>query len=219
MAYTKRKRYARRPYMRRRRPYRRFARTVRSRVRAARRRQVHQFKRSCQKLQIQGNAIYAPYTNAFTFSLSDLPVVSDFASLYDQYKLNFVILKIRLYNTPDAQSGFINSSNYPTLYYVKDYDDDSIPTSLNQLREHGDCQTRVLRPNAYTYIKLKPRLLSPIYVSALSTTYAPIRARPIDFAQTTTPHYGMKFAIDNFTNINMLVDMQADYYFTCYGTR
>lgn len=218
MAFTKRRRYTRRPYMRRRRPYRRTARIVRSRRSTQRRRQVHQYKRTCQKLQLAGSAPYAPLLSSFLFVANDVPNFSDFTGLYDQYKINMVILKFRLYNTPDAQAAGVNQSNYPTLYYARDYDDVTTPASLNEIRERGDCQQRILRADRYVYIKIKPKLLMPIY-QPVSNTYAPIRSRPIDMTAIATPHYGLKWAIDNLANPNFLLTVEADYYFTCYGTR
>lgn len=218
MAYTRKRRYTRRPYMRRRRPYRRATRVIRSRRVASRRRQVHQYKRTVQKLQLQGNAAYAPLLSSFQFVFNDIPNASDFTGLYDQYKLNFVILKFRLYNSPEAQGVGTNSSNYPTIYYARDYDDINTPTSLAELRERGDCQQRILHANRYTYVKVRPKILMPIY-QPVANSYTPIRTRPIDMASIATPHYGLKWAIDNMTNTNYLLTVEADYYFTCYGTR
>jgi len=205
--------------MRRRRPYRRATRVLRSRRRARIGRQVHRFSRTCTKLQIQGSIIYTPLLSSFAFRLNDLPNTNEFSNLFDQYRISYVVLKVRLYNTPDAQASGMNQSNYPTLVYATDYDDESTPNSLNEIKERGTCKQRVLRPDRYIRIGIKPKVLIPVYKDGVTNAYQSQYPGKLDMTYNNIPHYGLKWAIDNLSNTNFLVDFQATYYFTCYGTR
>lgn len=112
----------------------------------------------------------------------------------------------------------MNQSNYPTLYYALDYDDNVTPASLAVIREKGNCRQRIIKADSYIYIKIRPKVLIPVLGTVVNGV-APIRSRPIDMNATGIPHYGIKWAVDNLANTNYLLTVEADYYFTCYGTR
>jgi len=215
-----RRKFSRRPFRSRRRSARAAVRIIRRRRSSYRRYQVHHFKRGVQKLSIAGNAINAPYVNALSFALSDLPNNNEFTNLFDQYKLNFVVVKFRLVNDPGAQPAAYNYSNMPELFWSVDRDDSSPPSSINELRERGTCKHAPINFNRWTKIALKPTPVMPVYNGGLpGSAYATTRGCRLDASYSGVPHYGLKFAIDNLQNTNYVVSVEAKYYVTCFNTR
>lgn len=166
------------------------------------------------------------------FTLADLPNVSEFANLYDQYKLKCVVVQIKMINTPEQYWGLgqvsqANPTNfYPTLWYSVDHDDNAVAT-IAQLKEFSRSKHKVLRPNREINIKIIPTTLQQLYLSAVSTGYACNYTRPwVDMAQTNIPHYGLKMAIDYeglttaAANTNVFqFKINAKYYFVCKNAR
>lgn len=179
--------------------------------------EAHRFVRRFDWTNVSGNAVFAPWLNSATFSFNQLPGVGDFTSIFDRYKITYIKLYIWLKIDPSAQTPA--TASYPKLYYVKDYDDAIIPSSLNELREHQNCKVIVMNPNRPIVIRLKPSTLSLSYRSALASTYSPKWQQWIDMANIDVPHYGLKLAIDDLTNTNYQVRFEGKMWFVCKDVR
>lgn len=135
------------------------------------------------------------------FALSDLQNYTEFANLFDQYKINGVLFTIKMINTPEqvdaANMNIANYGNfYPTIWYTPDHDDNNY-TPLSQIKEHSKTRHKVLRPNREISIMLKPTTLMQVYNTVQATGYACNFKKPwLDMAQPTIPHFGIKFSID-----------------------
>lgn len=185
-----------------------------------RNRDVHFFKRSYAQIapgSFAGNVAYAPYLNAYSFNLAQLPNYTEFSNLFDRYMLTHVQLRFTLKIDPSAQAAA--SAVYPKLYYVKDYDDSSSPASLDVLREHSRCVQKVLYPNRPVIVNVKPAILQEIYRSGVATTYSPRWKTWIDCNTMDCPHYGLKWGLDDFTNTNMKIDIEGKMWFACKDAR
>lgn len=182
---------------------------------------LHSFKRMyAGGSQIPGNALYAPLTGVWSGGLIALNAVvnsSDFANLYDQYRINYVVLKFWLKVDPSAQTAA--NASYPRLYWYRDLDDANAPTNLNEIRENGKSRVTVLLPNRPVTIKFKPNTLQLIYQSAIANQFKPVWGQWLDMTTTSTPHYGIKYAVDDLTNTNYRLDIEATYYFQCRQPR
>jgi hypothetical protein len=178
---------------------------------------VHYFKRSFIGATITGNVAYSPYTAGVFWTLGSLPNVSDFTNLFDRYMITYVKCFIHLKLDPSSQSATL--ATLPKLYYVRDYDDATTPSSINELREHSKCTYRVMNPNRPIVIGIKPATLALAYRSAVASTYSPKWKTWIDMATTDVPHYGLKLAIDDLTNTNYKVDFEYKIWFACKDTR
>lgn len=152
-------------------------------------------------LTVTGDAVNTESRGAFAFTLADVGNVSEFTSLFDQYKILGILVTVKMLNSPDAvnvPNGLSANTGcyYPTLWYATDYDDNSVATVAN-LREYVRVKHKVLRPNSEIRIFLKPTTLEQVYRTAVTTGYAVNFNRPwLDCAQTDIPHYGLKYAID-----------------------
>lgn len=176
---------------------------------------VHHFTRwLSQRSQITGNAAYAPYTTAITVAgISELVNPADFSNLYDQYRLNYIVYKFWLKIDPSSQTA--STASYPKLYWYRDYDDGAPPSNLNEIRENQKCKMAVMYPNRPVSVKWKPNVLGALYQSAIATQYSPKFSQWLSMATTNTIHYGVKLAIDDLTNTNYKVDIEAKLYFSC----
>lgn len=178
---------------------------------------IHSFRRKLSYLDLQGNAVYAPYLNAFSFNLSNVPGLADFTGLFDHYRIKAVKLSVYLRKDPSADTAA--NAIYPRMWWALDYDDATTPASLNELREHGNVKTRVLTQFKPVNIYFKPATLALSYASALASTYSPKWGEWIDMANTQVPYFGWKVGIDNHTVTNQFIAVEATYYFQCKAVR
>lgn len=179
--------------------------------------QIYSFKRRFQQAVISGNAAYNPYLTGVSWSLNQLPSVSEFTSLFDRYKITYIKLYVHLKVDPSAQSA--TAATYPKLYYIKDFDDASTPASLDALREYANCQVKVLNPNRPVVIRIRPSQLNLVYRTGISSSYTPKWNQWVDMGTTDIPFYGLKMGIDNLTNTNYTVDIEAKMWFKCKAIR
>lgn len=178
---------------------------------------IHSYKRKCAKLSVSGNAVYAPYLNGLNFQLADIPSLADFTGLYDHYRIKYVELKFYLRKDPSAQVAL--DAVYPRMWWSTDYDDSSTPSSLNELREHGQCKTAILTQYRPIRIFIKPSTLALNYASPVLSTYVPKWGQWVDMANTQVPFYGLKIGIDEFRITSQILDVEATYYIQCKGVR
>lgn len=159
-----------------------------------------------------------------TFSLSDVLGYSEFEALYDRYMITCVVLRFRLINNPDA-TWTLNgapqalSNWFPRLFICPDYDDNSAE-SVATLRERAKTKMRVLRPNQYFKIVVKPALTVQTYYTTTGAGYAPKWKQWVDMSQSGVPHYGLKWAVDT-SGIDpadtqpFKLEIEKQYYFKC----
>lgn len=166
------------------------------------------------------------------FTLSDISGASEFAALYDQYRLNGVKVTIKLISNPDASYAAGNTpvnqytNYYPTLWYVRDYDDVALMT-LEQIREYKAVKHVTLRPNKEISIMVKPRLLRQVFNSTTNAGYEIALPKFIDMANIALPHFGLKMVVDfegTSIPINTVVNqwrfrINYKYFFQCKDIR
>jgi len=165
---------------------------------------------------------------SFGFTLGDLPNVTEFSNLFDNYRINMIKFTIKLTNVPEAYytsnaTGISSANIYPTIWMVRDHDDSSTAT-VAQLKEFAGVKHQVLRPNKEISFIVRPSVLTQLYRTAVTTGYGLSYKQWLDMAQTDIRHYGVKFAID-FEGFAPPVGtayswtVNAKYYFQCKGTR
>lgn len=198
-----------------------------SRSIALNRRNMHSFKRYCDVLPVDITG--STYNLGLVFKLEDVKGVTDFADLYDRYKLTTVVLRFKLVSNPytanylnNLQQG--NHSNwFPKLWYCPDYDDNATET-LDALKERAKTKCVVLHPNKIMKIVIKPAVTVQTYRTATSTGYAPTWNQWIDMANRDVPHYGLKFSVDTCgidpsDTYPFKLEIDRQYYFSCKDVR
>lgn len=163
----------------------------------------------------------------FTFSLADLPNVSEFTSLFDSYMITGVMLQIKMINNPNSDfevnnpipptsSDYQSTNFYPTIWYAMDHDDSDTLT-LPQIKERERVRHKVLQPNRELNIMCRPTTLTQLYRSTTTTGYAENRKRAwLDMSQTDIPHYSVKmvFDLEGLASVtSFFFKVNAKYYF------
>jgi len=151
---------------------------------------VHTFQQS----SIQGNIVT---TNASIASLfakawtsADIIQFSTFASVFDQYKIDF----IECWFTPWGSGTAIAYNNNVRIYSAVDYDDASTGTlSPSTIQEYTNCVTT--RCNEGHYIKFRPHQAKAIYGGAF-TQFGNEVAGWVDCGSTSAQFYGVKLVCE-----------------------
>lgn len=192
-------------------------------------RQVHSFKRTAYlgtaTATISAGGIATPIANAHSFQLNQLPGVTEFSNLFDQYK----ITGAKITYTPTASEGIINPAvnssaalGYSRVHSVIDYDDSNAPASEDALLEYGSHKSTAPFQTHSRFIK--PKVLHEIYRSLATTAYAPKGSTYLDMTNVDVPHYGLKVWVSApntfFGTANTIsYKMYMTLYFTCKNTR
>jgi hypothetical protein len=140
-------------------------------------------------------SLIADATGALSFTLSQLPNVSELTTLFDQYRverLEYTFYPSYTMGTPANTSTCIITAI--------DYDDATVPASVGALYQYENAQTR----SGYIPFteSFKPHVAMAAYSGAF-TSYANRKSQWIDSASTGVIHYGLKFVIpQNFTAAN-----------------
>lgn len=167
----------------------------------------------------------------FTFKFADIIASTEFQTLYDQFKIDYVMVHIQLVNNPDAAiapnndpAAVNNSTNfYPKLWYIRDFDGGSSET-LSSIKERQGVKYMVMRPNATLKVKIRPMVAVQTYRTATTTGYGPKRMF-LDFVNgTEVPHYGLKCVFDTLgfnppDTQPYKLRHEIKYYFTCKNVR
>lgn len=162
---------------------------------------------------------------AMVFSLSDIVGYAEFEALYDRYMITCVVLRFRIINNPNAtwplNTGTANNATnwFPRLFYCPDYDDNSAE-SVATLRERSGTKMKILKPNQYIKVVVKPACTIQTYYTTTGAGYAPKWKQWIDMGQSGVPHYGLKWAVD-CSNVDpsdtypFKFEIEKQYYFKC----
>ena len=146
--------------------------------------------------------------NAWTFTLNQLPNVTDFTSLYDQYKINGIKFTL----IPRHTEVPMNTSVGLQVMSVLDFDDDVAPTSINDLCQYGNMKQTRGNINHSRYFR--PTIRKSVDVAGASPGYQVSKSEWLDLANTVVKHYGLKYAIEQ-GNVAVTYDLKIDMYFQC----
>lgn len=193
----------RRKYVRRKRAPARVTRSMQNRLSTIRSRGLtyapskpHGFKYIVSKGPLTFSTGSSSTSLGLTFSLSDIGNAAELIALFDQFRLDKVVVKITpTFNSIDAPS-IASSMITPQIFTAIDYDDNTAPPSEASIREFGSCkETNGSKAHIRTLV---PKVLTMAYKTALTTAYAPAKsAMYIDCADSTVPHYGLKVYMNN----------------------
>lgn len=195
-------------------------RTVRRRIQRRRRmrlsgslsRNVHAYSRHMAPKTIDGQ-IAAGFAvldgkGATTFKFNELINYTEFTSLYDQYKITYVKIKMfyRFTSSEDvrgvtAPAGGVSQNTapqLPRLFYYVDYDDDTSPATVNEIRENSKCVIRQFQMGKPITIRIRPRTAGLIF-NGLTSAYDIGRRSWINCAYPDVPHYGLKWAVEDMS--------------------
>lgn len=219
-------RYPRRKPGRKPRRYGRRKAIMRSRARMST--VIHKFKRIVNLGTYTATAsslTETPVSKAFSFQLTDMPNVTEYGALYDQYKITGIALRV-IPKTSQFQGGTSGSTaviGYGQVVTCIDFDDAANPTSKDELLQYQNA--KVTRSSVLHKRFIKPRILDTIWVNSLSSGYQAVIPGWVDMANSNLPHYGIKLWVDapatagGTSSSSISYDVYATYYFKCKNTR
>lgn len=156
---------------------------------------VYEYKQKIILSQITMSSAHV--TNvAYQFLLNDLPQVSTFTNLYDQYKISWVKLQFIPVNTQvniNAAASPVSISYCPMAYCVIDYDDNTALSVRNDYFQYQNCQFKRMT-NPFT-VSFRPHMAVAAY-SGTFISYTNKMPEWIDCNSPSVAHYGVKFGID-----------------------
>lgn len=154
------------------------------------------------------------------FSLDQLPGVSDYTALFDQYMITGVKVDFRLILDPGAASA--GSATYPNLYVRRDYDNTATET-IQEIAQDNKAKRFILQPNKTRSIFIRPALQCEYFNTATALTdKSPVWKRWFDCSNTNMQHLGLKWAIDTMGILltpGNTMDIEFTYYLAFKNTR
>lgn len=176
--------------------------------------ELHNFVRttylSNQTLTCNGDG-FAADTHAFRFA--DLGAdTTKFQALFDVYKIRKIVMEMIPVSTNNPTN---NEGTTPQLFaakiiYAKDYDDDTTPTSIeNLLNRKGSYLTNF---NSKKAISLSPATAVPIYDGTLSYGYKQDRNSWLDCNDPNIKYYGIKLALQAAPNQRVTFHLRTKYF-------
>lgn len=152
---------------------------------------------------------------AVAFRLDDLGQSSTFAALFDQYRIDKVLLRFTARN--NAVNVFNTASpngSVPMVYVTQDRDDASAPASISALKEYD--KTVIMNGFSSCDVMIEARPTISAFASGAFSGYVTPDIEPwLDMANTDVPHYGVKFGIVPLTATTTSAwtwDVDAYYY-------
>lgn len=147
----------------------------------------------------------------WNFRFNQLPGTTDFTSLYDQYMIKKIVVKIIPRASENPITPGASSTDLQQIHSVIDYDDSAAPSSIQELVQYQSY--KVTRGNQVHTRVFVPRI-------ALTTDNTK-KFQWVDLTNTAVPHYGLKTWIAKPTTPDTTVsyDMLVTYYFTCKDVR
>lgn len=146
---------------------------------------VHYFKQSIYSMgSVVASSSGDSFVN-FTFTVANLPNLTALTSLYDQYCIKGI--KVRIiprFNSADV----VSTTQPPALWSIIDYDG-TYPTTLDGLTQYQNL--KITRGTGEHTRYLKPKLLNYIYQTSVGNAYTPRANQWVDCANSTVAHYGM----------------------------
>nr|WPR18783.1 MAG: capsid protein [Owegonang virus 28] len=147
-----------------------------------------------------------------TFQLNQVPNVTEFTSLYDQYQIRAVKLSI-IPRCSDSDTSLQGASQ---IFTALDYDSSAAPTGTNELMQYQNLRmTRNLGIHK-RYLKPKP-LLTNFSLGASAYSNAP-RGTWIDCTADSVPHYGIKIGFPA-ASASFVYDYKVDFYLAFKNVR
>lgn len=131
---------------------------------------------------------------AIEFKLDDLSQVATFSSLFDQYRIDRVHLRIRPKNTAFFLASVASPNQAsPDILLVADFDDSTAPASSSELKQYQNVV--IMNGGDSLDAIIEPSLTPAIYSGGAFSGYGVENSRWLDIANTSIPHYGVKFAV------------------------
>lgn len=176
---------------------------------------VHHFKRTLIGTSI--NTATSTTFGAYAFSLAQLPDYTEFTNLYDQFRINKVLVKL-VPNVNSAEAGA--TQRLPQVHSVLDYNDSTAPTTLDELVQYNNYRMTMGS-------RIHTRKLTPAFLDNVFETSSVTRGSNPNFKKwlstsnaTAIPHHGMKWAIGSTASASAITyTPYITFYISCKSVK
>lgn len=198
MVYRKR-RYTRRRRTGRKRAWRRNFKT--RNYRRTKSGTLHQFVRFVNRGTVNCTTGTSSTFGTLSFKLSDVPTVTDFSNLYDQYrikavKVSFIPVTNVTFRSNSSDLAVVGTAMSDRFFTVLDFNDTTNPTSINAMREYKNCKwtpyTRIHK--RFFYPKPLEEMSGNIPANPIGNPWVPTAFNNVDY-------YGLKWGFEHPSTI------------------
>lgn len=152
------------------------------------------------------------------FALSDCLNFTNFTSLFDQYRINAVVVKFiphmsEMMNKPYDDTTTPNATQtIPNLCVAIDRDDAAAPTSYDEVKQRA--KSRIVKATRPLTFKFRPSRLIATYDSGLANAYTiDTSKRWINSNSPNLNHFGLKYALEDCTPASAFIyEVEVMYY-------
>jgi len=129
-----------------------------------------------------------------------IPNYSEFVNLFDEWKIDYVKIKIMFTNNfanTTATNPSYQAASLPLVLMAVDHDDDVAPTNLDIMTQYQNLKTRVFDAGGPEYLTFKPKAqLATEAGNILATGYASNYGGWLNTASAGTDYMGVKLWMD-----------------------
>jgi hypothetical protein len=133
----------------------------------------------------------------YSTSFDQIPDYTSCQNLYDRYKINRVVWRIKA-NTAQPVPAASPSISY--LFACVDFDDGSAPSSVSIVGNYENCVLASVSEDLL--IEYRPKIAIAAYSGAF-TSYASNSNQWIDMGSPSVQHYGLKIGVSQSTSTNV----------------
>lgn len=134
----------------------------------------------------------------FGFQFQDIPDYIQWASVFDQYKIDSVDIDIR----PVTQASLpATAPGYAIGWVAVDYDDNATPSTIASIQNYSNAM--LLSPGRGLRLRIRPKLDVGIYNSGATNAGAVVGGLWLDMAYPAIQYHGLKIAINASTSTNV----------------
>lgn len=168
-------------------------------------------------LQFTGNDTLPSTDGAAVFAMSHVNGSGELVSLFDNFRILKVLYRWVVTRNPDQATTAANKGLYPRIVWTHDFND-STSITRTQIYQRANLREAYMGDNMQKtkWYTLNPSILSTMYESVAANAYQPVWRKWLDTNDNATPHYGLKYNIDQlYAGVN--VRLEAKILMECKG--
>lgn len=180
-----------------------------------------QFKRTYRAASLTSTTSFSSLL--ISFSLSSLPDVSEFTTLFDNYRVDKLVVRI-IPQFTNATGGTSILDAYPgSLLTAIDFDGGTLTLTEDQFYSYDTCQ--ITSPFATKIITIKPRAELAVIDSTAAVVAAASSSRNqwFDFSNVNIQHHGVRVGVQPNTTLatgaGQIWFIYVDAFLTCRASR
>lgn len=165
------------------------------------------------------NTTSGPRLGSITFKLSDCLNFNNFTNMFDQYRINTVVVKFTPHMTEMVNKPFDDTTTpgsgatIPNLCVAVDRDDATLPISYNEVKARS--KSRIVPATKSLTFKLRPSRLIASYNTGPSDVGYTVDTtkRWINSSNANMNHFGLKYALEDSSPANAYIyEVEILYY-------